>query len=86
MAWTLAYDPAAKKDLAKLDKAVARSVKKYLDEVSHLEDPASRGHGLTGPLAGQHRYRLGQIRMIVQIKRRIVTVLVVKIDRRDSAC
>ena len=84
MVWALEYDPGAKKELAKLDQAVARSVKKYLDEVCQLVDPASRGHGLTGPMAGQHRYRIGQIRMIVEIQRRVVTILVVKIDRRDS--
>ena len=32
MAWLLTYDPAAEKELAKLDKSVQRSVKKYLAE------------------------------------------------------
>ena len=84
MAWLLTYDPAAEKELAKLDKSVQRSVKKYLAEVCQLKDPATRGHGLTGPLAGNHRYRIGQLRIMVRIERSIVTVLVLKIDRRDS--
>ena len=84
MTWALRYDPAAEKELSKLDKALQRSVKKYLFEVCDLDDPSDRGHGLTGPLAGQHRYRIGQIRMIVKIQRQIVTVLVLKVDRRDS--
>ena len=84
MAWLLTYDPAAEKELAKLDKSVQRSVKKYLAEVCQLKDPATRGHGLTGPLAGNHRYRIGQLRIMVRIERGIVTVLVLKIDRRDS--
>jgi len=84
MSWALLYDPAADKELFKLDKAVQRHVKKYLSEVCQLTDPADRGHPLTGPWAGFHRYRVGQIRIIVSIERQIVTVAVIKIDRRDS--
>ncbi len=84
MSWSIKYDPSAEKELSKLDKAVQRSIKKYLAEVCQLKDPAARGHGLTGPWAGFHRYRVGQIRLVVEIERGIVTVTVIKIDRRDS--
>ena len=33
MAWKLQFDPAAEKELGKLDKAVQRTVKKFLAEV-----------------------------------------------------
>jgi len=59
-----------------------RKIKDYLEEVCQLDDPAVRGHGLTGPWAGFHRYRLGQIRIIVSIERAVVTII--KIDRRDA--
>lgn len=85
MAWQLAYDAAAEKELGKLDRAIQKKVKAYLAEVCELADPAARGHGLTGPWAGLHRYRVGQLRIIVSIERGIVTVTVIKIDRRDSA-
>ncbi|MGB4118480.1 MAG: type II toxin-antitoxin system RelE/ParE family toxin [Polaromonas sp.] len=84
MAWRLAYDPAADKELGKLDKPIQKKIKAYLDEVCGLTDPTVRGHGLSGPWAGLHRYRLGQLRIIVSIDRGIVTVTVIKIDRRDS--
>lgn len=84
MAWELRYDPAAEKELAKLDRAVQRSVKSYLAEICQLEDPTVRGHGLTGKHAGNHRYRIGQLRIMVRVERLIVTVMVLKIDRRDS--
>ena len=45
-------------------------------------DPA--GHGLTGAHSGNHRYRIGQLRIMVRVERPIVTVMVLKIDRRDS--
>ena len=60
MAWQLQFDPAAEKELGKLDKAVQRTVKKFLAEVCDLQDPASRGHTLSHQLAGQHTYRIGQ--------------------------
>ena len=44
MTWTLGYSDTAKKQLKKLDPAVAREVKKYLADVCALEDPAERGH------------------------------------------
>ncbi len=85
MLWQLDYAPEAAKELAKLDKGVARDVKRYLAAVCQLSDPASRGHPLTGPWAGFHRYRLGQVRLIVEIKRSHIVLLVVKVARRDSA-
>lgn len=85
MAWQLEYDPAAAKELGKLDRAIQKKIKAYLAEVCELEDPTVRGHGLTGPWAGLHRYRVGQLRIIVSIDRGIVTVTIIKIDRRDSA-
>lgn len=84
MAWELVYDPAAKKELSRLDKSVAKEVKRYLENVCQLEDPVDRGHPLTGPWAGFHRYRIGQIRVITSIERNIITISVIKIDRRDS--
>jgi mRNA interferase RelE/StbE len=84
MAWRLEYDPAANKELGKLDRAIQKKIKAYLDDVCELVDPTARGHGLTGPWAGLHRYRVGQLRIIVSIDHGIVTVTVIKIDRRDS--
>ena len=84
MTWRLIYDPAAEKELSKLDRAVQRTAKKFLAEVCELADPASRGHPLTGRWTGYHRYRVGQLRMIVEIDRNVITVTLVTIGRRDS--
>lgn len=85
MTWKLEYTQSADRQLSKLDRRVARDIKVYLGEVCQLDDPAVRGHTLSNSLAGLHRYRLGQIRIIVEIQRTIVQVLVIKIERRDSA-
>ncbi|MDO8280085.1 MAG: type II toxin-antitoxin system RelE/ParE family toxin [Burkholderiaceae bacterium] len=85
MPWRLEYDSAAAKELAKLDRGVQKKIKAYLAQVCGLADPTARGHGLTGPWAGFHRYRVGQLRIIVSIEHGVLTILVIKIDRRDSA-
>lgn len=84
MAWTVRYSETAKKQLSKLDKSVQRSVEKYLLECSELKDPASRGHSLTGPFAGYHRYLIRQLRLIVQFERGVLKIAVVVIDKRDT--
>ncbi|TXT38655.1 MAG: RelE protein [Comamonadaceae bacterium] len=84
MVWHLHISETAEKQLSKLDKGIERKIRKYLEEVCELADPADRGHALTGPWAGFHRYRVGQIRIITHIERQIVTVTVVTVDRRDS--
>lgn len=84
MAWKLIISETAEKQLSKLDKAIAKKVRAYLEEACQLANPADRGHALTGPLAGLHRYRVGQLRIIVSIERQIITVTVVTVNRRDS--
>jgi len=85
MGWKLHYGPAAEKELSKLDKGVQRSDKKFLTEVCDLAGPAARGYTLSNKLAGQHTYRIGQLRGVVRILHSVVAVLVLKIERRDSA-
>ncbi len=52
MAWKLRYTETAAKQLSKLDKGIQNSIRKYVAECCKLDDPAVRGHGLTGPWAG----------------------------------
>ncbi len=84
MAWTLYYESAAEKELSKLDKGKQRAIVKYLDECCQLSDPTDRGHALTGQWAGFHRYRLGQLRVIVKIVRAKLVIAVIELGRRDS--
>ncbi len=48
MAWKLRYTETAAKQLSKLDKGIQNSIRKYVAECCKLDDPAVRGHGLTG--------------------------------------
>lgn len=86
MAWKIEVDPAAAKELRKIDPQVARRIVNFLQErVSLLEDPRSIGEALKGSALGEFwKYRVGDYRIISSIQDSVVTILVVRIgNRRD---
>ena len=86
MAWTIEYTDTAKTQLRKLDRHTARRVMDYMDErVALLDDPRIRGQALTGPLGGLWRYRVGDFRVICDIRDGALCVLVLRVGRRDDA-
>lgn len=84
MAWQIKIDDAAKKDLAKLDKQVAKRVLSFLHKrVSTLENPRLIGEALKGSKLGNFwRYRVGAYRIICNIEDEFLCVLVLKIGNR----
>lgn len=85
------YTPESEKELSKLDRQTAKRIRSYMDEVQALDDPRSRGKGLTSNLSGLWRYRVGDYRVITVIteketdeepKQIVVTVLVVHVRHR----
>ncbi|MBA1159413.1 type II toxin-antitoxin system RelE family toxin [Microvirga mediterraneensis] len=86
MAWRIEFDPAAERELSKLDPQVARRILKFLRErVATLDDPRSIGEALRGSRLGEFwKYRVGDYRIISHIEDAAVRILVVKIgNRRD---
>jgi len=77
---TAEFDRAARK----LDPQVIRAVKAYLDEVLELDDPRDRGRGLTADLAGYWRYRIGDYRVVVEIKDDVMTVIAIGLGHRSE--
>ena len=83
MAWTIDYTDTAKAQLKKLDRQIARRIIDYMDErVSPLNDPRSLGKSLTGPLGGLWRYRVGDDRVICDIRDGALCVLVLQVGNR----
>lgn len=83
MAWTIEYTETAKNQLGKLDRAIARRIVDYMDQrIAPLEDACSTGKMLTGALGGLWRYRVGDVRVICEIQKGILRVLVVEIGHR----
>lgn len=86
MVWQIKFSDAAKKDMAALDKPVAKRINKFLRErVAKLDDVRAIGEALTGDVLGDFwKYRVGDWRVIARIEDELVRVLVVRIgSRRD---
>ena len=77
-------DDSAKKDLAKLDKSIARRITEFLRyRVAPLDDARSIGHALTGSEVGAFwRYRVGDYRIICEIQDKVLKIIVIRIGNR----
>lgn len=85
MVWQIRFTAAAKKELAQLDKPIAKRITAFLRErVAPLEDPRSIGEALRGPLSGFWKYRVGGYRIIASINDEEVSILVVRIGDRKN--
>lgn len=85
MAWTINLTDTAKRNLAKLDKPEARRVTRFLRErVGPLENPRTLGKPLTGRLGTFWRYRVGDYRIICDIRDKELIILVIRIGNRKD--
>jgi mRNA interferase RelE/StbE len=83
MAWRIEFDPAAVKELEKLDKTVERRIVKFLrDRVANLEDPRQIGGSLQGTRSGLWKYRVGDYRVICSLEHDRLVVLVLQVGHR----
>ena len=86
MAWRVELDPAAVRELDKLDRQSARRILAFLHgRVAQLDDPRSIGEALKGAKLGAFwKYRVGDYRIIASIEDAVLRILVVRIgNRRD---
>jgi mRNA interferase RelE/StbE len=83
MAWTIEFDPMARRELEKLDKPISDRILKFLHErVAALDDPRKIGERLQGTLRQFWKYRVGDYRLICSLKDERLVVVVVRIGHR----
>jgi mRNA interferase RelE/StbE len=83
VSWVYKFDERALKELKKLGRQAQRDIIAYLDErVAGDADPRRFGKGLKADLAGLWRYRVGDYRILCQIKDGDLIVLVVAVGHR----
>ncbi|GAB1426452.1 type II toxin-antitoxin system RelE/ParE family toxin [Thauera terpenica] len=84
MTWKIEFDPAAARELAKLDRKQARRILSFLSErVAQLDNPRSMGEPLKGSKLGEFwKYRVGDYRVISHIEDKVMRVLLVRIGNR----
>jgi mRNA interferase RelE/StbE len=82
--WKIDFAETAAKQFRKLDAPVARRIAAFLrGRVAPATDPRALGAALKGDELGQFwKYRVGDYRVIAQIRDREVRILVVRIGHR----
>jgi mRNA interferase RelE/StbE len=85
LVWRIEFDEAAKKELARLDRQVQVQIQRFLRErIVTEEDPRRFGEPLRANLSGFWKYRVGNYRIVAEIREEEVLVLVVRIGHRKN--
>ena len=86
MDWRVEFDPAAERELRRLDPPETRRILRFLfDRVAGSANPRRIGAALKGSTLGEFwKYRVGDYRIIARIEDKEVRVLVVRIGHRRA--
>ena len=83
MQYRIIFTERAKKQLKKIDKFTASLIIGWLEKnIEGCENPRIHGKGLLGNKYGQWRYRVGDYRIICEIKDEEIVVLVLEVGHR----
>ena len=84
MAWKVELTDTAAKQLARLDKTQAQRITKYRRRLMQLEDPRDAGKALTGNWRTYWRYRVGDYRVVCEIRDNELVIVAVLIGHRSE--
>lgn len=83
--WLIEVNDKAVKSLARIDRKQATKIWHFLEaELPVMTNPRTTGKALQGGLKGLWRYRIGDYRLICEIKDKEIVVLVLDIDHRKD--
>ncbi len=87
MASAIAFEKAAARELAKLDRIAAQRIVKFLTQrIAPLENPREIGEAPKGSRLGEFwKYRVGDYRVICRIADATITIVVVRVGNRREA-
>lgn len=84
MAWKVNVSKSAEKELKKLGHSSVLKIVKYFRAIESWENPKQHGKGLKGNLKQYWRYRVGNYRIICEIKDGELIVLALKVGHRSD--
>ena len=84
MRWTIRTDRGFDRALKKVDRQVAMRVLKALTALEDLDDPTRRCKALVGPYSGLWRLRVGDYRVILDIRRQELVIIALDVGNRGS--
>ncbi len=83
MVWTINYSDRALKSLRKMDKQNARRIVDFMDlRIAVAADPRQSGKPLKGELGVFWRYRVGEYRILCEIRDDELVILAATIGHR----
>ena len=83
MKYKILFSDKALKQLKKLDKHISTLIVGWLEKnIENSENPRKHGKGFIANKSGQWRYRIGDYRVICEIKENEVVVLVLEVGHR----
>lgn len=85
MVWRIEYAKSVQKSVHRIDHPTRRRIRAYLEErVAGLDNPRRLGKALKGRCSDLWRYRVGDYRVICEIRDAALVVLVVRIGHRKE--
>ena len=83
MRYKVRTTPRFDKEFRKLDKYTIRMIKAWIDkDLRDCDNPRQHGKGLTANRSGQWRYRIGDYRLICEIKDNELIILALSVGHR----
>lgn len=83
--YSIKYSDKALKQLKKLDKYVQHVIISWIEKnLVDCEDPRRVGKGLTANRSGQWRYRVGDYRILTEIRDEELIILVIEVGHRSK--
>lgn len=85
MAWTIDISLSAERSLKKLDRQTSRRISDFIDSRLYgTDDPRRIGKPLHAELRDLWSYRVGDYRLLCELKDDVLVVLVVEIGHRSK--
>lgn len=84
MVWIINFDKKALKELEKLDKQTQIRIADFLSKIEKKDNPRSDGKALSGEFKSLWRYRVGDYRIVCDIKDKEISILVIRIAHRKD--
>ena len=83
MRYRVLYSDRAIKEINKLDKLTSRVIKNWITKnLIDTSDPRLHGKALTGNLSGLWRYRVGDYRIIAEIRDNELLIFIFEVAHR----
>lgn len=83
--YTLKYSEKAMKQLSKLDKGTQKLILTWVEKnLENCDNPRIKGKGLTANRSGEWRYRVGNYRIICDIRDKELILLALSIGHRRN--